>query len=51
MMMKALMKLIQLKSGRRRIVIPGARHEMTVAIMLMARLIDPMPMTKIAIAQ
>ena len=51
MMMKALTKLIQVKSGSRRIVIPGARHEMTVAMILTARLIDPMPRTKIAIAQ
>ncbi|KAF5407971.1 MAG: hypothetical protein Udaeo2_19030 [Candidatus Udaeobacter sp.] len=51
MMMNALTKLIQVKSGRRRIVIPGPRSEITVAMVLMAKLIEPIPRTKIATAQ
>ena len=44
-MMKALTKLIQVKSGSRRIVIPGARFASTVATTLMPKLIEPVPST------
>ena len=50
-MRKELMKFIQVKSGRRRIVMPGPRQEITVVIVLTAKLIVPSPRTKIAIAQ
>jgi len=48
---KELTKFIQAKSGSRRIVMPGARQEITVAMVLTAKLIVPRPRTKSAIAQ